>query len=109
MCEGHRRSYWTTGVPGWMRGGGRAWFGWGHRWHGPWHEHEHGHGHATCDCGPEWSGADPCECRSRRGEPTSEDEVAFLKEEAEALKHYGEGIERRIAELEKASAAHGSS
>jgi len=40
-----------------------------------------------------------------RGEPTAEDELAFLKGEAETLKHYLEGIERRITELEKASAA----
>jgi hypothetical protein len=31
----------------------------------------------------------------------AEDELAFLREEAEGLKHHLEGIERRISELEK--------
>jgi hypothetical protein len=33
--------------------------------------------------------------------PTVEDEVASLKEEAEAVRSYLEGIERRIGELER--------
>jgi hypothetical protein len=37
-----------------------------------------------------------CGCES-----TAEDGVAFLKEEAEGLRQYLEGIERRISELQK--------
>ena len=94
MCGGYHRRYWATGLPGWMRGGGRGWPGGGH----------HGHGHGECACGPEWAGAGPYGFGPWRGEPTAEDELAFLKDEAAGLKHYLEGIERRIAELEKASA-----
>jgi len=103
MCEGHRRRYWATGVPGWMRGGGRGWSGRGYPWHGS----EHGHG--ECACGPEWPQRGRCECDCGRGEPTAQDELAFLKGEAETLKHYLEGIERRMTELEKAGAAHDTS
>ena len=95
MCEGQHRRYWATGVPGWMRGGGRGGPGWGHRSHGPWH------GHGPYAHGPEWAGAGPYGFGPWSREPTAEDEVAFLKDEAEPLKHYLEGIERRIGELEK--------
>ena len=37
-----------------------------------------------------------CRCES-----TAEDEVAFLREEADGLRHYLEGIERRISDLQK--------
>jgi hypothetical protein len=79
-----------------MRGGG--WGrgrGWGHAWHG----------HGAYAYGPEWAGAGTYEFGPWSGEPTAEDEVAFLRDEAESLKHYLEGIERRMTELEKASAA----
>jgi hypothetical protein len=99
MCEGHRWRCRATGLPGWMRGGGRGWFARGHPRHGPWH------GHPSYAYGPEWAGAGPYGLGPWRGEPTAEDELAFLKEEAESLKHYLEGIERRMTELEKASAA----
>lgn len=33
--------------------------------------------------------------------PTVEDEVVFLKDEAEALRSYLEGIERRISDLDE--------
>lgn len=102
MCEGHRRRYWATGLPGWMRGGGRGWSGWGH----PWHASEHSVG--ACACGPEWVGGGPHAFRPWWGEPSAEDELAILKGEAETVKHYLEGIERRMTELEKASAAHGT-
>ena len=36
-----------------------------------------------------------------RSETTTEGELTFLKDEAEGLKHYLEGIERRISELQK--------
>jgi hypothetical protein len=100
MCEGQHWRYWATGVPGWMRGGGR---GWGHPWHDPWHRH------GPYAYGPEWAGADPYGFGPWRGEPTAEDELAFLKEEAGSLKHYLEGIERRMTELEKVSAARDTS
>ena len=103
MCEGQHRRYWATGLPGWMRGGGRGWSGRGYPWHGS----EHGHG--ECACGPEWAGGGPYAFRPWSGEPTAEDELAFLRDEAESLKHYLEGIERRITELEKASAARDTS
>jgi hypothetical protein len=94
MCEGHRRSHWTAGVPGWMRGGGRGWRGGGYRWRG----------HPSYAYGPEWAGVGPCGFGAWSGEPTAEDELAFLKDEAESLNHHLEGIERRMTELEKASA-----
>lgn len=100
MREGHRRRYWATGVPGWMRGGGRGWSDWGN----PGHGFEHGHG--ACAFRPEWAGGGPYAFRPWSGRPTAEDELAFLKGEAEAVKHYLEGIERRMTELEKASSAH---
>lgn len=111
MYEGRRRSYWAAGGggrmrgrgwgwPGWMGGGGWGWPGGGHRWRGRWL------GHPAYAYGPEWAGADPYGFGPWSGEPTTEDELAFLREEANALKHYLEGIERRITELDKASAAH---
>ncbi len=107
MCEGQHRRYWATGLPGWMRGGGRGWSDWGHPWHGS--EHGRGHGHGECAYGPAWAEGGPYGFGRWSGEPTAEDELAFLKGEAESLKHYLEGIERRMTELEKASAAHDSS
>jgi hypothetical protein len=94
MCEGQHWSYWATGLPGWMRGGGR------HR----------RYGHPSYAYRPEsWPGASPYGFGPWRGEPNAEDELAFLKEEAESLKHYLEGIERRMTELEKVSAARDTS
>ena len=52
---------------------------------------------------PERAGARPHGPGHCRCEPTAEDEVAFLKEEADGLRHYLEGIERRISELQKTS------
>jgi len=103
MCEGQHRRYWATGLPGWMRGGGRGGPGWGHRSHGPWQSH------GPYAYGAEWPQRGRCECDCGRGEPTAQDELAFLKGEAETLKHYLEGIERRMTELEKAGAAHDTS
>jgi hypothetical protein len=103
MHGGHRWRYRATGLPGWMRGGGRGGPGWGHPSYGPWH----GHGPYAHD--PEWAGAGPYGFGPWSREPTAEDEVAFLKDEAGSLKHYLEGIERRITELDKASAAHDTS
>jgi hypothetical protein len=91
MCRGYRWRYWATGLPGWMRGGGWGGPGWGHPGHGPW-----GYAH-----GPAWAGGSPYGFGSWGGTPTAEDEMAFLRDEAEGLKHYLEGIERRISELEK--------
>lgn len=106
MCEGHRWNYWATGLPGWMRGGGWGRSGRGHPRHGSWH------GHPSYAYGPEWAEAGPYgfgPWGPWRGEPTAEDELAFLKEEAEALKRYLEGIERRMTEIEKASGSRGTS
>lgn len=99
MRGGHRWRYWATGLPGWMRGGGWGWPGWAHRWHG----------HPAYAYGPEWAEAGPYGFGPWSGEPTAENELASLRDEAESLKHYLEGIERRMTELEKASSAHGSS
>jgi hypothetical protein len=85
MCGGNRWRYWATGVPGWMRGGAGS-----PRWA------HHGYGHELGRAGARPQGFGRCGCES-----TTEDEVAFLKEEAEGLRHYLEGIERRISELEK--------
>lgn len=95
MYGGHRWRYWATGLPGWMRGGGRGWPGWSHHWHGPWH------GYPAYVYDPEWAGAGPYGFDPSSGESTAEDELAFLRDEAESLKHYLEGIERRIGELQK--------
>jgi hypothetical protein len=80
---------WPYGPPGW--GWGR---GWGHGW-GP------GWGRAY-GAGP-WYGLVPYSPGIWGAAPTVEDEVAFLKDEAESLRSYLEGIERRISELEKTS------
>jgi hypothetical protein len=97
MCGGHRWRYWATGLPGWMTPGAWGWGrGWGHPWHDPWH------GHGPYAYG-QWVGAGPYVFGLWRGEPTAKDELAFLKEEAESHRHYLEGIERRITELERAS------
>jgi hypothetical protein len=84
--------YHLTGLPGWMRGGGRGWGGAGWGYGG-------GPGYGV---GPEY-GAGPYWPGPWGAAPTAEDEVAFLKDEAEALRNYLEGIERRISELEKTS------
>jgi hypothetical protein len=98
MYGGHRWRYWATDLPGWMRGGGWGWgHGWGHHWHGPWH------GYPAYVYGPEWARAGPYEFGPWSGESTAEDELASLRDEAESVKHYLEGIERRIGELEKTS------
>ena len=109
MGRGYRWMYHLTGLPGWMRG--RGWGrGWGPGWGyaaGP----EYGAGPAYAagpeyGAGPEYAagpywpgpwGAAPTAA------PTVEDEAAFLKEEAESVRTYLEGIERRISELEKTS------
>jgi len=84
MGRGYRWMYHLTGLPGWMIGRG-----WG--WHGPGCRHGGGPEYGA---GPYWPGP-------RGTAPTVEDEVAFLKDEAEALRNYLEGIERRISELER--------
>lgn len=96
MCGGSRWRYWSTGVPGWMRPGGWGSPGWAHQGHGAEHGPGCGHGHEFG-----WGGARPHGFGRCRCESTAEDEVAFLKEEAEGLRHYLEGIERRISELQK--------
>jgi len=92
MGRGYRWMYHLTGLPGWMRG--RGWggpgAGWGRGWGAGW-----GYGG-----GPEY-GAGPYWPGPWGAAPTVEDEVAFLKDEAEALRSHLEGIERRISELEK--------
>jgi hypothetical protein len=74
-----------------MRGGGWGGSDWGPPGHGPW-------GYAYR---PAWAGASPYGFGPWGGAPAAEDEMAFLRNEAEGLKHYLEGIERRISELEK--------
>jgi len=98
MCGGYRWRYWATGVPGWMRGGGWGSPGWAHHGHGPEHGPCCGHAYEPERAGARPHGPGHCRC-----EPTAEDEVAFLKEEADGLRHYLEGIERRISELQKTS------
>jgi hypothetical protein len=97
MGRGYRWMYHLTGLPGWMRG--RGWggpgAGWGRGWGWP------GAGWAYAG-GPEY-GADPYWPGPWGAAPTAEDEAAFLKEEAESVRSYLEGIERRISELEKPS------
>ena len=95
MCGGYRWTYWATGAPGWMRGGMGS-PGWAHHGHGPEHGSCCGHGHESG-----WAEERPHGSGRRRCESTAEDEVAFLKEEANGLRHYLEGIERRISELQK--------
>ena len=83
--------YHLTGLPGWMRGRGSGWHGPG-CWHGGGPEYGAGpYAPGPYAPGP-WGAA-----------PTVEDEVAFLKDEGEALRNYLEGIEHRISELEKPS------
>jgi len=89
MGRGYRWMYRATGLPGWMRG--RGWGGPGGGWDPGW-----GYG------GGPWYAAGPYEPGSWGAAPTVEDEVAFLKDEAEAVRSYLEGIERRISELDKA-------
>jgi len=84
--------YHLTGLPGWMRGGGRGWGGAGWGYGG-------GPGYGV---GPEY-GVGPYWAGPWGAAPTAEDEAAFLKDEAESLRSYLEGIERRISELEKTS------
>jgi hypothetical protein len=95
MCGGNRWRCGATDVPGWMRGGTGS-SHWAHHGHGQ----EHGpcceHGHEVERTGAWPHGLGRCGCES-----TVEDEVAFLRQEAKRLKHYLEGIERRISELEK--------
>jgi hypothetical protein len=75
--------YRATGLPGWMRYGA----GYGHgRW-GHW-------------AGPSWGGPAPYGPHSWAA-PSREDELAFLKEEAESAREYLEEVERRISELDK--------
>ena len=82
MRRGHRWMYWATGLPGWMRyGAGYGGGPWGH-WAGPWY------GGAA----PFWPGP--------WAAPSREDELAFLKEEAESIREYLEEVEQRIGELQ---------
>jgi len=91
MGRGYRWMYRLTGLPGWMRGGGWGGPGWGRHWHGPW-------GFAY---GPASAGGSPYGFSPWGTAPNVEHEVAFLKDEAETLRTYLEGIEQRISELEK--------
>ena len=95
MCGGNRWRYWATGVPGWMRGGVGSPHR-GHHGHGQEHGCCCGHGHEHGGAGARAHGSGGCGCES-----TAEDEVARLTQEAEGLRHYLEGIERRISELQK--------
>jgi hypothetical protein len=96
MGRGYRWMYHLTGLPGWMRGRGWGWRGVCGR---PAWAYSGGPGYAA---GPEY-GAGPYWPGPWGAAPTVEDEVAFLKDEAEGLRNHLEGIERRIAELEKTS------
>jgi hypothetical protein len=109
MGRGYRWMYHLTGLPGWMRG--RGWGGpgggWGRGWGGPGAGWGYGGGPAYAAgpgyaAGPEY-GAGPYWPGPWGATPSVEDEAAFLKEEAEAVRSYLEGIERRISELEKTS------
>jgi len=114
MGRGYRWMYHLTGLPGWMRGrgwggpGGGWGRGWGRGWGPGWGYAagpEYGAGPAYA-AGPEY-GAGPYAAgiwgAAPTAAPTVEDEAAFLKEEAESVRSYLEGIERRISELEKTS------
>ena len=108
MGRGYRWMYHLTGLPGWMRGRGwgRGW-GWGRGLGGPGAGWGYGGGPAYAAgpayaTGPEY-GAGPYAAGTWGAAPTVEDEAAFLKEEAESVRSYLEGIERRISELEKTS------
>jgi hypothetical protein len=89
---------WPYGPPGW--GMGR---GWGRGW-GPGRGRGWGPGRGLAYGADPGYGAGPYWAGPWAGAPTAEDELAFLRDEAEGLKHYLEGIERRISELEKTSA-----
>jgi len=113
MGRGYRWMYHLTGLPGWMRGGGRGWGGggWGRGWGWPGGGWAYGGGPAYAAgtayaAGPAY-GAGPYGPgpwgAAPTAAPTVEDEAAFLKEEAESVRNYLEGIERRISELEKTS------
>ena len=95
MGRGYRWMYHLTGLPGWMRGRGGGWpgGGWGRGWGWPGAGWGYGGG-PEYGAGPYWPGP-------WGTAPTVEDEVAFLKDEAEEIRNYMEGIERRISELEK--------
>ena len=100
---------WMYGPPGWGRGWGRGWgHGWGRGWGPGWGYAagpEYGAGPVYA-AGPEY-GAGPYAAGTWGAAPTAaptvEDEAAFLKEEAQSVRTYLEGIERRISELEKTS------
>ena len=94
MCEGQRERHRAAGLAGRTKGRSRGRPGWGHPQHG----------RGPYARGPERTGGGPYGFGPWRGEPTADDEQTFLKREVEALKHYLEGIERRVEELEKASA-----
>jgi hypothetical protein len=102
MGRGYRWMYHATGLPGWMRGRGWGWpgGGWGGGWGAGW---GHAHGPRAHAYGPSWGGPGAYGFAPWGAAPTAEDEVTFLKDEAEALRSDLEGIERRIAELEKTS------
>jgi hypothetical protein len=91
MRRGHRWMYWATGLPGWMR--------YGAGYHGgPW-----GYGP-----GPGWAGGMPYAYGPWEARPTKEDELAFLKDEAESVREYLEEVEQRISELETVETKEGS-
>jgi hypothetical protein len=93
MRRGYRNMYRATGLPGWMRHGA----GYGR---GPW----------GYEAGPCWGPAGPYWCGPLWGAfPTKEEELAFLKDEAESVKEYLEEVERRISELETVETREGSS
>lgn len=92
MCGGYRWRHWSAGVPG---AGWRS-PGWAHHGRGPEHGPCCAHAYE-----PEWAGARSHGSGHCRSETTTEGELTFLKDEAEGLKHYLEGIERRISELQK--------
>jgi len=92
MRRGYRNMYRATGLPGWMRYGASS-------GRGPW----------GYEAGPCWGPAGPYWCGPLWGAfPAKEDELAFLKDEAESAREYLEEVERRISELETVEAKEGS-
>jgi hypothetical protein len=92
MRRGYRNMYRATGLPGWARYGA----GYGG---GPW----------GYEAGPCWGPAGPYWCGPLWGAfPTKEDELAFLKDEADSAREYLKEVERRISELETAEEEEGS-
>ncbi len=84
MGRGYRWMYRLTGLPGWMRYGA-GYYG------GPW----------GYEAGPPWWEAGPYRPGPWGPYARREDELSFLKDEAESVREYLEELERRIGELEK--------